>query len=43
MSWLGFLIALASVLTVGVVVYYAVEAIRLARGANEPDDGTGRH
>jgi hypothetical protein len=36
MPWLGLLIASASI---GAVLYYAVEAIRLARGANESDDG----
>jgi hypothetical protein len=38
MSWLGVLIASASIVAAGAALYYAVEAIRLARGANEPDD-----
>lgn len=41
MSWLGLLITSASVVVMGAVLYYAVEAIRLARGANEPVDGPG--
>jgi hypothetical protein len=43
MSWLGLLITSVLVAAGGGVLYYAVEAIRLACGANEPGDGIGRH
>ncbi len=41
MSWLGLLITLVSVVVLGAGLYYAVEAVRLARGANEPDNPIG--
>ena len=42
MSWLSMLLAVAAALIAGSVLYYLVEAVRLARGANEPEDGTAR-
>jgi len=42
MPWLSMLLTVVSALIAGSVIYYFVEAVRLARGANEPDDGTAR-
>jgi hypothetical protein len=42
MAWLSMLLTVAAALIAGSVVYYLVEAVRLARGANEPDDRTAR-
>ena len=42
MPWLSMLLTVAAALIAGSVVYYFVEAVRLARGANDPDDGIAR-
>jgi hypothetical protein len=37
MSWFALLVVVAALVVVG-ILYYVIEAVRLGRGANEPDE-----
>ncbi len=43
MSWVSILLAAAGAVVASSALYYVVEAVRLARGANEPEDEAQRY